>query len=88
MGDRLSGALCGEVDRPLPIWLIATMKYALGIECEAGPDVDVAPDLVRPEYQVVIRMALSRASFSSPQVVTASRQSGIVPPSSRSSRPM
>ena len=30
-------ALCGEVDRPSPIWLIETMKYRSGFSAWSGP---------------------------------------------------
>jgi hypothetical protein len=29
--------LCGEVDRPLPIWLTMTMKYLLGSSARPSP---------------------------------------------------
>ena len=80
-------ALCGEVDRPLPIWLTAMMKYRSGFSACSGPTYTSRQIWWVPEYQVVMRIALSLASFSSPHVVTASWQSGIEPPSSRSSRP-
>ena len=30
-------ALCGETDRPLPIWLTATIKYRSGFSACSGP---------------------------------------------------
>ena len=30
-------ALCGETDSPLPIWLMATMKYSSGFSAWSGP---------------------------------------------------
>ena len=30
-------ALCGATDSPLPIWLIATMKYWSGFSAWSGP---------------------------------------------------
>ena len=64
-------ALCGEVDKPLPIWLIATMKYRSGSSACSGPTYISRQIWCVPEYHVVIRIALSLAALSSPNVVTA-----------------
>ena len=80
-------ALCGEVDRPLPIWSIDHDEVPRGVEGVVLADVRSRQIWCVPEYQVVTRIALSFASDSSPKVATARWQSGITPPSSRSRRP-
>ncbi len=63
-----AGVLCGDVERPLPIWFTTAMKYLSGSSARPLPMNTCSMILFVPEYQVGIRMALSLAAFSVPNV--------------------
>ncbi len=63
-----AGVLCGEVERPLPIWLTTMMKYLSGSSARPWPIYTCSMILLVPEYQVGMRIALSLAALSAPNV--------------------